>query len=459
MVLEVIRSKIWKYAKSLDMMTKSDQILVKILDKSRFMLFSIFLLDLTLYTFNAVTHHDITKPQSGPSIQSFIVSNIVASCIIGEVIHMILLNSKFRFIKKKTAVEKKIEQNSIILEDGENNLKSKTTEEHSPSSEEVKYESYYNFYSNGIKPEVMNKTKVAKYYNLISLIRLVSFEPILVTLQLIPEAQITIILILQMVMCIFTIIAVFKFKIFKNILFTIQNFVFETLLTGVLGIFFMMSLQNDGSKMNSSQTWRTIQSICIVMICTIALTNIVVTVIGIFTKIKTNLAEKKALKDLKNKGMIINQNEAEFELNERPEIENIKGNRVNDEAPLNIVRPGKKPMLKKYSSKLKGSKERIMKKNKKSKFNEDESNKDKWNFEEKKQSGDSSGNNSGRSGSDPDSSGKMVKKSRFDENPYLKDEDVFDFGDPELKKVKPKKKRTSKGKKKRKRADSENSKI
>lgn len=434
-------------------MSKSDQFLVKILDKMRFMLFSVFVLDLTLYTFNAVTHHDITRPQNGASVQSFVVSNIVASCLVGEVIHMFLLNSSFKFLKKKSKIEKKIQQNSVFLEfDSPKKSTPEVEEEHKPSSMEVKYSSYYEFYSNGMVEKKMNKSKVARFFNLFSLLRLISFEPILVSLQVLPIIQIGMIFLLQLAMSILTVLAVFKVKAFKTCLHSAQNLIFETLFTGVLGIFFLMCYQ-DPSKMNASAGWRNIQTACVGMICVIALTNIVATVFSLIMKIIQAMAEKKKLKELE-KGIRVENND----IGEREIDDNLEEENEGEGRQINIARERRKPKMKRYDSRLrnkrkqgerKKSSDRIMKRRKnrglkKSKFVESGEI-----IQERKLKK----RGSNRSGSDPDSKEIILSKGSkgsFEENPYLKD-DPFDFGEVENKRILNKEKDNKKERRERRR--------
>ena len=60
--LDIPRLKIWSYAKSLANMEMPDRLFCLICEKIRFIIFTSFVSDITLFSMNELIHHDVTVP-------------------------------------------------------------------------------------------------------------------------------------------------------------------------------------------------------------------------------------------------------------------------------------------------------------------------------------------------------------------------------------------------------------
>jgi hypothetical protein len=317
-VMEIVRRKIWKYAKSLDKMSKGDSLMVQILEKSRFFLLMMLLLDLTLFTYNGMSHQDMTLSQNSLSIQNYIFTNLVASLLVLEIMWMIHLNNIFNYsyFGSKTDLSSPLPS----------------------SSNEIKYESYYTFFKEGISAKKMNNLSSARYYNLIGILRLVMFELLYVGLQLFPTVQVLAIALIQGVMCIFTYYCGFKVKIFQGLLHKIQHILFETLMTIILIVFSFMCFQEEW-QIRNSKFWQKVQISCIGLIIFVALSNVIITIIGLVVNIRKTLKSRDKDKNRRSKklktGKIYDEHEAGLSLRKDE----------NDEAPrLSIAYKTKKKM-------------------------------------------------------------------------------------------------------------------
>ena len=194
------------------------------------------------------------------------------------------------------------EQLSQISRKSEHNFRnSKTNQaEYVPAEQPIKpedeikmFQSYIEFVEMGIKKESM-ELRIASYYNIGGLLRLLCFEPFLITFQMFPRTQVFLVFCLQLVFYIITLRCLFKLNIFKNIIFKGNFFINETFLMLFMCLCIYLAF-TDPRNMDAN-TFKNIQLYTIIVICCVALLNLIIMISGMIVQAKTmyqNFKKKK----------------------------------------------------------------------------------------------------------------------------------------------------------------------
>ena len=263
-------------------MTSGDRFMVRILENMRFFIFNMLLLDLTLYSFNSVVHQDLTVRQSSSSIQNLIMTNVVGCLIIWEIISMIRLNAKFDFsYTTKVKHQRRGYSLQSLSSQQPGSTTSLVTIIEGQDCLELKYSSLFLFLKDGIREEKMASSLISRYYNLVSLMGLLLFEPILISLQLLPKVQLLLLLIIQIAMTAITLYAGFWLCSFNSYVFLTQNALMDVTLTFLLGVLFVLDYKSE-EVINSSGFWITIQKTCIILVLILAITNCIFLAVKLF---------------------------------------------------------------------------------------------------------------------------------------------------------------------------------
>lgn len=157
-------------------------------------------------------------------------------------------------------------------------------------------------------------TLTAKYYNYFALLRLLAFEPFLISLQIFPILQVFIIFIIQGIFFLYTMDAIFRKKIFSHWVFTCNFFINETFLFIFLCICCYISLI-DARKIDTKKYER-FQITVIVFIVIIAVINIFIFVANLIVSIKElikTMKKKKTRKKELRKTFLENYNSSRLD--------------------------------------------------------------------------------------------------------------------------------------------------
>ena len=143
--------------------------------------------------------------------------------------------------------------------------------------------------------------KAAAIYQTVFLARLISFEPLYVSLQMLPNFQVGLILMIQVTMSIYTFWAVFKMRAFSNIAFGfLRIFIdFSMLFFMTLGMYCQYSYgkitpEEYLAKFNIS--WVEVQRVCIYLIYSCCCVMIISIIFQVIFTLKDLLQKRKVKK-------------------------------------------------------------------------------------------------------------------------------------------------------------------
>jgi hypothetical protein len=262
LLIRVYQAKIRVYIKQRRAFSVEDQIVDRIADESRIILFTMVVIDILFYSMRCVCHMNLDIPQSRDSNISYALSAITIIAVSVDVFLLFLSNKRMDIGKilraraetlqreKNDRIRKKRlemfkagtpfkreeasgdapEQVSPVIENespngqienGSKTHKRKAVKENESQAAVI-------FFTEGIKTE---EIKNAKYFNSISLIKLIVVEPFYVTLQLFPTIQVVALFALQAAYFAYFCNFAFKKRVFSDKSNVVQIFVNECALT------------------------------------------------------------------------------------------------------------------------------------------------------------------------------------------------------------------------------------
>jgi hypothetical protein len=166
-----------------------------------------------------------------------------------------------------------------------------------PTMRERKFISVVEFMRDGIKMKKMD-TFYGKYYNWLFLLRLMSFEPIFVSLQMLPKAQVTCIFGIQFFFCVFTYSGIFYKKIFLNHVIAFEYWLNETFIT--LFMVLCMYIVYGGVDQLSVEKWAGLQRVTVTGVIIVSAINLLifaVTLVGTIRLLTIEINKKKGKHD------------------------------------------------------------------------------------------------------------------------------------------------------------------
>jgi hypothetical protein len=152
-----------------------------------------------------------------------------------------------------------------------------------------------NFFGNGILLHKLRTSPHARYFNAVSLLKMLSFEPVLVSLQMLPTAQVFILLLLQLTFVSWLIFCGFKEKIFAS------KAIFISTLICDVSIFVFLLLGLVFHMGGGVKTWPTnistpLQFTGVVLLLLSCLFGLVDLAVSTWIIVKTALAKRKVQK-------------------------------------------------------------------------------------------------------------------------------------------------------------------
>jgi hypothetical protein len=256
---EHIKPKLRSYIKRRVWFSYEDQLVDRIADETRIIIFTMIVIDIFFYSIRCVSHMSLDLKQSRDSNISFIISVITIICIVSDLSLLFLSNRELKLgkLKKQRKDEETLKKNDRIMQlrlklmrenapfldpsehlnqaaEDANNQQLKTMAELPKESNSF---AAVLFFTEGIKLEHIND---CKYYNSYSLVKLIIVEPIYVTLQLFPKAQILALVAIQLTYFTYFCNLAFRKRVFVSWVNPLQIFCneFAVLLFLMVGLVF-----------------------------------------------------------------------------------------------------------------------------------------------------------------------------------------------------------------------------
>jgi hypothetical protein len=242
LLIRVYQAKLRVYIKKRKHFDPQDQVVDKIADESRIVIFTMVVIDIFFYSAHCVSHMNLAIPQSRDSTISLVLSCITIVAVSVDILMLLLSNARMN-VTKVLWERKKIEimaRNDRIrdkrIQLWKAGTKHETPEEEDASGnprkspmppkglKENASEAAVRFFTEGIHTD---RVQEGKYFNTISLLKLIAVEPFYVTLQMFPTLQIIILFTLQLSYFVYFLRMAFKKKIFISKVDVVQIFINE----------------------------------------------------------------------------------------------------------------------------------------------------------------------------------------------------------------------------------------
>lgn len=247
-LLKVLQVKLYHYARGRRNLTSDDETLVDLIDKVKLPLFFFLIYDVIFYTSHTLVHQSLIVHQNRNAIFSFALAMVMLMMFTYEFIVLILKNKHFVALTKTQVLEDliaySIKQAHIALPNlavpkllkrfkkwsgaQVNNMFIAFEQRVSSKSAEIR------FFEAEIKNGDLTKSFVHKYYNLISVLKVMMMEPLYITLQMNKSFQILSLLLIQLSFIAFVLYAAFVKRIFTNW----WNYTFNIIHELALGCYF-----------------------------------------------------------------------------------------------------------------------------------------------------------------------------------------------------------------------------
>ena len=229
-VAKYIQVKLLQYAKSRKRLTPDDEFLVDMVDRIKIPLFCFLIFDVVFYTSHTLVHQSLLVKQDRNSYFSISLSMVMLILFTYEFILLIIANYRYQGIKKQEVLEELIVASvnqvrnkypDIPLSDLVRKFKKRSLnqvnqlfyafeQKLSTKSAESR------FFESTIRKEALESHFCAKYFNVISILKVIMMEPLYITLQMNKLMQITSLLTIQAGFLFFVVYAAVKKKIFYN---------------------------------------------------------------------------------------------------------------------------------------------------------------------------------------------------------------------------------------------------
>lgn len=157
--------------------------------------------------------------------------------------------------------------------------------------EEKQFMSIIEFSRDGIKEKKLD-CKHGRFYNFYFFVRLLAFEPIFISLQMLPILQISIIIVIQFWFAYFTLKAIYSQKIFSNCLIALNYGVNEVFLT--LFSLFCFFLAIGGEGIMKFENFVKVQKTTVIVIIVIGAFNMLIFVVSLIGVVRLMLLKGKS---------------------------------------------------------------------------------------------------------------------------------------------------------------------
>lgn len=229
-VAKYIQVKLLQYAKSRKRLTTDDEFLVDMVDRIKIPLFCFLIFDVVFYTSHTLVHQSLLVKQDRNSYFSISLSMVMLILFTYEFILLIIANYRYQGIKKQEVLEELIVAtvNQVRYKYPEMPLADLVRKFRKRSLNQVN-QLYYafehklstksaesRFFESTIRKEALESHFCAKYFNVISIVKVIVMEPLYITLQMNKLMQISSLLTIQAAFMFFVAYAAIKKKIFYN---------------------------------------------------------------------------------------------------------------------------------------------------------------------------------------------------------------------------------------------------
>lgn len=381
MAMRLYQSMLRQYVSRRKDFSFEDQIADKIADESRVLLFTVVVIDIFFYSIHCVSHTYLNIPQSRDSATSFVLSWITLVLVIADILllflsnktmhlGLVLQNRNLELIKEKNAtirkyrVERHLRQGNAAVQNGPSEPKpastademgEKSADEHAEERlakekqplkhgkikvKENSSQAAVNFFTEGI---VTEKLKEGRYFNSLSLVKLIAVEPFYVTLQLFPTFQILCLTAIQLAYFVYFCKKAFKEKIFASRVRVVEILVNEVAILCFLmiGLTFQLSggIQNLSESLSSNL--QIVGIVFLVFSCILGAGTIIISFsITIYQFIKTR--RNKKMREIYQKevcGKKTEETPMKNSSDKAPETEKPKINDIQNDAMIADLKP------------------------------------------------------------------------------------------------------------------------
>ena len=225
-----IQVKLMQYAKTKKRMTSDDELIVDIIDKVKVPLFCFLIFDVVFYTSHTLVHQSLVVKQDRNSLFSIILAVTMLLIFCFEFIQLLISNYRYKLKKKEEQLEELIVYTinqarlkfpdmplSNLLKKFKKRSLNQINQLFYAFEEKISVQSAESrFFESTIKKNCLDRHFCAKYFNMISIFKVVMMEPIYITLQMNKLMQIFSLLLIQLAFTSFVIYSSFKQKIFYN---------------------------------------------------------------------------------------------------------------------------------------------------------------------------------------------------------------------------------------------------
>lgn len=229
-IAKYIQVKLLQYAKSRKRLTPDDEFLVDMVDRVKIPLFCFLIFDVVFYTSHTLVHQSLIVKQDRNSYFSICLSMVMLILFTYEFILLIIANYRHQGIKKEEVLEELIVATvNQVRYKYPNMALSELVRKFKKRSLNQVNQLYYafeqklstksaesRFFESTIRRDALEIHFCAKYFNIISILKVIMMEPLYITLQMNKLMQIMSLLTIQSAFFIFVAYAAIKKKIFYN---------------------------------------------------------------------------------------------------------------------------------------------------------------------------------------------------------------------------------------------------
>ena len=295
LIIRYYQAKLRYYIKKRVHFSLDDQVVDRIADESRVILFTVVVIDIFFYSIRCVCHMNLDIPQTRDSIISYVLSVITILAVVWDIFLLFLSNRtmKVGVVLKERLIEAQLLKNDEIrkmriglfksgapfIEEDPNNPRPPPPPKRIIKTKENHSDAAVVFFTEGIKTEMI---QTAKYFNTISLVKLIVVEPLYVSLQMFPTVQIIALLSIQVSYFVYFCYFAFKKRVFSDRWIMIQTFVNELALSVFLMVGAIFQI-GGGISAFSTSTANVLQAMGIVVLILSCVLGIGVLALSILT--------------------------------------------------------------------------------------------------------------------------------------------------------------------------------
>ena len=258
--------------------------------------------DFTLYCSHEILHHDIRVKQLSTVRISLLQAYICLTLVVIEVVLIYQQIHTLNFVKIQK-FHKKVESIKDYIKNEKDTIKNRKAAKERLNYYKLRFEYRYGamlrFFIEGIKPEKLN-TFIGRYLKFFMMLKLVIFEVLIVSLQMLPKAQITLLLLCQLYTMGLVFWAVFINRVYSTWAYGFVDLLIEVTITLFLIIGAITSYSDNPASAIEPKLFQRIQIWMIWLIMVVAgvsvirvIANSISQMIGLFNRRQLKASRKE----------------------------------------------------------------------------------------------------------------------------------------------------------------------